>query len=315
MGIFDKRINYKPFEYPEVLQFTDAIHKTFWVHGEINFTADVQDYHTRLTPAEKEVVKRSMLGISQVEVAVKSFWGDLYKLFPKPEMNGLGATLAHNEFVHSESYSHILTILGLEREFENLITVPVFRKKLEVIEKHLTNNTDVVGKLLFFTLIIENTSLFGHFANVLSLTRFKGVMKNISNIIAYTSIDETLHSSVGIYLINKIREEGHTIDEDYIKSACLEYIKYEEELLDWIYEEGELTFFSKVDMINFMKYRMDEALVKCGVGKIFNVTSAEYSPMKWFDEEVFSNALDDFFAKKPTDYTKHDKSIDANDLF
>ena len=37
--------------------------------------------------------------------------------------------------------------------------------------------------------------------------------------------------------------------------------------------------------------------------------------MKWFEEEVFANSLDDFFAKRPVDYTKHDKSITANDLF
>ncbi len=50
MGIFDKRISYKPFEYPEVLQFVDAINKSFWVHSEIDFTADVQDFHSNLQP-------------------------------------------------------------------------------------------------------------------------------------------------------------------------------------------------------------------------------------------------------------------------
>ena len=37
--------------------------------------------------------------------------------------------------------------------------------------------------------------------------------------------------------------------------------------------------------------------------------------MKWFEEEVFANELDDFFAKRPTAYTKHDKPITKNDLF
>lgn len=37
--------------------------------------------------------------------------------------------------------------------------------------------------------------------------------------------------------------------------------------------------------------------------------------MAWFEEEVFANSLDDFFAKRPVDYTKHDKSITAEDLF
>ena len=34
-----------------------------------------------------------------------------------------------------------------------------------------------------------------------------------------------------------------------------------------------------------------------------------------FEEEVFANSLDDFFAKRPVEYTKHDKSITADDLF
>jgi ribonucleoside-diphosphate reductase beta chain len=59
MGIFDKRISYKPFEYPEVLQFIEAINKSFWVHSEVDFTADVQDFHSQLEPHEKHAVKNA----------------------------------------------------------------------------------------------------------------------------------------------------------------------------------------------------------------------------------------------------------------
>ena len=102
-NIFTKRVNYKPFEYPEVLNFVDLINKSFWVHSEIDFTADLQDFKTNLNDHEREVVKRSLLGIAQVEVGVKTFWGDLYKYLPKPEFNGLGATFAECEFRHSEA--------------------------------------------------------------------------------------------------------------------------------------------------------------------------------------------------------------------
>ena len=68
-------------------------------------------------------------------------------------------------------------------------------------------------------------------------------------------------------------------------------------------------------MLNFMKYRIDEALVKLGFNKLFNITSEQYSPMKWFEEDVFANESDDFFAKRPTAYTKHDKPITSKDLF
>ena len=43
MGIFDKRLNYKPFEYPEILQFVDSMNQTFWVHKEVEFTADIPE--------------------------------------------------------------------------------------------------------------------------------------------------------------------------------------------------------------------------------------------------------------------------------
>ncbi|MCO5258833.1 MAG: ribonucleotide-diphosphate reductase subunit beta [Crocinitomicaceae bacterium] len=317
MSIFDKRVNYKPFEYPEVLQFTDAINKSFWVHSEIDFTADIQDFKSSLSPLEKEVVKRSLLSIAQVEVGVKTFWGDLYKHFPKPELNGLGATFAECEFRHSEAYSRLLEVLGYNEEFEKLLDIPVFRKKLDLIENSLYSNNDIVSKLLFFTIVIENASLFSQFANILSFTRFKGYLKNTSNIIAWTSIDEQTHANAGIYLLQKLEEEGFVTKEikETMAKDVHEYIKYESELLDWIYEEGELSFFTKEDMLNFMKYRVDLSLDKIGLGKLFNISDSQYKPMMWFDEDVFANELDDFFAKRPTAYTKHDKSITADDLF
>ena len=94
-----------------------------------------------------------------------------------------------------------------------------------------------------------------------------------------------------------------------------EYILLEDKMLDWIFEEGELEFFSKKDLANYMRYRLDDALTQLDLGKPFGITAEEAKPMLWFEEEVFVNELDDFFAKRPTAYTKHDKSITANDLF
>ena len=65
MSIFEKRLNYKPFEYPGVLDFTDAINQSFWVHSEVDFTADVQDFHSHLTAGEKDVVKTCIFSASQ----------------------------------------------------------------------------------------------------------------------------------------------------------------------------------------------------------------------------------------------------------
>lgn len=324
MSIFDRRINYKPFEYPGVLQFTEAINKSFWVHSEVDFTADTQDFHSHLNLAERTAIKNSLLAIAQIEVAVKTFWGNIYLHFPKPEFNGLGSTFAECEFRHSEAYSRLLEVLGYNDEFESLLNVPIIRERIDYLSEALKDarsedHKKYVVSLILFSILIENVSLFSQFAIILSFTRFKGLMKNVSNIIAWTSIDEQIHANAGIYIVNKIRDEfPHFFDEqtvEYIRSTVNHSIEIEGKILDWIFNEGEIETVDKVDLVNFMKFRVDDSMKKIGLKSIFNVSSEAFKPLAWFEEEVFANTLDDFFAKRPTDYTKHDKPITANDLF
>lgn len=324
MNIFDYRQNYKPFEYPEVLQYTDAINKSFWVHNEVDFTADLQDFHSHLEAHERMAIKKSLLAIAQIEVSVKTFWGNLYQHLPKPEFNGLGSTFAECEFRHSEAYSRLLEVLGYSSEFEKIIEVPVIKKRIQYLGAALKDAKssephEYITSLVLFTILIENVSLFSQFAIILYFTRFKGYMKNTSNIIAWTSVDEQIHANAGIYLINQIKKEFpdylNVDKEEEISKIVAESLTIEAEILDWIFEEGELEKISKTDILNFMKYRIDDSLIKIGMSKIYNVPEVAYSPMRWFEEEVFANSLDDFFAKRPVDYTKHDKSITAMDLF
>jgi ribonucleoside-diphosphate reductase beta chain len=324
MSIFSKRLNYKPFEYPKILEFTEAINKSFWVHSEVDFTADVQDFHTYLSASEKDVVKKSLLAIAQIEIAVKSFWGDLYKHLPKPEFNGLGSTFAECEFRHSQAYSQLLEVLGYNNEFAKVVEVPAIKNRIKYLSEALEHSKaddprDYVSSLILFSILIENVSLFSQFAIVLSFNRFKGVMKNISNIIAWTSVDEQIHANAGVYIINQIREEYPDYFDEELNKKLIGIVKksieVEEEILDWIFETGELENINKKNLMDFMKFRLDESLQSIGLSKIYNITSEEYQPMLWFEEEIFANSLDDFFARRPVEYTKHDKSITAADLF
>ena len=161
MGIFDYRRNYKPFEYPEVLEFTDAINKSFWVHSEVDFTADTQDFLSHLNEAEKNSIKNALLAIAQIEVSVKTFWGNLYNHLPKPEFNGLGSTFAECEFRHSEAYSRLLEVLGYNDEFEDLNSIPIIKERVDYLQNSLSHSNFLfllrmypylVSSLLFFHL-------------------------------------------------------------------------------------------------------------------------------------------------------------------
>ena len=50
MGLFDERIAYKPFEYPEY--YTEGWLKqaqAFWLHTEISMQSDIKDWKEKLT--------------------------------------------------------------------------------------------------------------------------------------------------------------------------------------------------------------------------------------------------------------------------
>jgi ribonucleoside-diphosphate reductase beta chain len=118
--IFKPRKHLKPYEYPELYEYVNAIRHSYWIHTEFNFVSDVQDFKVNVTEVEKSAIKNAMLAIAQIEVAVKSFWGDIYKKMPKPEIGAVGATFAESEVRHTDAYSHLLEILGLNQDFKEI---------------------------------------------------------------------------------------------------------------------------------------------------------------------------------------------------
>ena len=48
-NIFEKRLNLKPYEYPELYEYVSAIRHSYWIHSEFNFTSDIQDFKAKLS--------------------------------------------------------------------------------------------------------------------------------------------------------------------------------------------------------------------------------------------------------------------------
>ena len=190
--IFKKRVNLKPYEYPELVEYVDAIRHSYWVHTEFNFTSDIQDFKVHLNEAEKTAVERAMLAISQIEIAVKNFWGDIYKKMPKPEIGAVGATFAESEVRHADAYSNLIQVLGLNSEFENLMEVPAIRRRIKYLEKSIggirsIENKDYFESVILFSMFIENVSLFSQFLVIMSFNKYKNVLKGMSNAVEATS--------------------------------------------------------------------------------------------------------------------------------
>jgi ribonucleoside-diphosphate reductase beta chain len=323
MSIFTKRVEFKPYEYPEVLKYKDAIRHSYWIHNEWNFISDIQDFK-KLSENEKNVIKNTMLAIAQIEVAVKKFWSKLGDYFPKSEFDQVGMTFAESEVRHSDAYSHLLEVLGLNEDFKELITIPCIKNRVDYLQKYIgysnTNDQKVYTlSLTLFSLFIENVSLFSQFVIIKSFNKYKNILKDIDNVVQATQKEETVHALLGIYIINEVKKEYPEWfnDEfhDKIKTACLKSYEAEASIIDWIFEKGELGFITKNSLKEFIKFRFNESLKMIGCTELFNINTKELDKLEWFIEELYAQTHTDFFYKKPTTYTKRVKSITANDLF
>ena len=323
-NIFSKRVNLKPYDYPNLNEYVDAIRHSYWVHTEFNYTSDIQDYKVHLNEKERSAVERAMLAISQIEVAVKTFWGDIYKRMPKPEIGNVGATFAESEVRHADAYSHLIQLLGLNGEFENLLEVPAIRRRIKYLEKSISNsksveNRDYFESVVLFSMFVENVSLFSQFLVIMSFNKHKNVLKGISNAVEATSKEENIHAEFGFDLVNLIKSENPDwwtpqLIEDLIV-ATNEAYEAESEIVDWIFEKGDLGFLTKSQTMEFIKHRFNVSLNSIGIDSIFDINEPLLETTEWFDDEILTTKHTDFFNKRSINYSKKSKSITSNDLF
>jgi len=322
--IFSKRTSLKPYEYPELSEYVDAVRHSYWIHTEFNYTSDVHDFKVNVSESEREAIKKTMLAISQIEVAVKTFWGNLYSKMPKPEVGAVGFTFAESEVRHMDAYAHLLEVLGLNDEFKNLTEEPVIQERIAYLEKSIAlsktgDNREYTQSVLLFSLFIEHVSLFSQFLIMLSFYKHRNLFKGISNAVEATSKEEQIHGMFGTELINIIKKEHpewfDAETDELVQNMCREAYAAEEKVVDWIFAAGELDFLPKDVVKEFIKSRLNNSLKGIGMTPVFELNEALVEETDWFDNEVIATKHVDFFQKRSINYNKRSSSVTSADLF
>lgn len=322
--LFTKRVNILPYDYPSLLQYKDAIRHSYWIDTEYNFTTDINDFKINVTDQEREVIKKTMLAIAQIEVNVKTFWADMYKRMPITEIGDVGMTFAESEVRHKDAYARLIRILGLEDEFQTVVEIPAIKDRIKYLSKYLDGTRSPDDKMytksvLLFSLFIEHVSLFSQFLIMMSFNKEKNLFKGISNVVEATSKEEDIHGNFGAEIINIIKSENpEWFDEEFenlIDSACKKAYKAECKILDWIFETGELDFLPKRSIQHFIMNRFNNSLKRIGMKPAFEVDQTELEKTKWFELELIAGKEGDFFYKRDVAYSKKTKAITEDDLF
>ncbi len=319
MSLFKERIAYKPFEYPEY--YTEGWLKqaqAFWLHTEIPMSGDVKDWNEKLTDEEKNLVGNILLGFAQTECAVSDYWTQkVVGWFPKHEIQQMAMMFGSQETIHAVAYSYLNETLGLE-DFEAFLHEPATAERFDNLVAYEGNDPVGIGKsLAIFSAFAEGVSLYSAFA-VLYSFQLRNLLKGIGQQMKWSVRDESLHSRMGCKLFNQMCNEIPTLrDEckDDIHKAAETMVELEEKYIDKMFEMGDIENLKSEDLKQFVRKRANEKLQELGYDPTFTYSQEAADNLDWFYHLTGGVTHTDFFAMRPTDYSKANEGEDFEDIW
>jgi ribonucleoside-diphosphate reductase beta chain len=328
--LFTERIPFKPFEFP--VYYTEGWLKqaqAFWLHTEISMQGDVKDWNEHLTKEEKHLVGNILLGFAQTECAVSDYWtGMVTKWFPKHEIRQMAMMFGSQETIHATAYSYLNETLGLD-DFSAFLHEPAVAEKFELLTQTSADWTpedlrtnpiarkEVGRSLAIFSAFSEGVSLYSSFA-VLYSFQMRNLLKGIGQQMKWSVRDESLHSRMGCQLFKHMCEEYPELKEEAresIYNAGKLIMELEHKFIDKMFELGDLENLKKDDLKHFIIQRINEKLVELGYEGTFEYDKEKASELDWFYNLTGGVTHTDFFAIRPTDYSKANEGEDWGDIF
>ena len=322
MSLFNERIPYKPFEYPEY--YTEGWLKqaqAFWLHTEIPMSGDVKDWNEKLTKAEKNLVGNILLGFAQTECAVSDYWTQkVVSWFPKHEIQQMAMMFGSQETIHAVAYSYLNETLGLEN-FEAFLHEPATAQRFDNLVSYSGNDPIGIGRsLAVFSAFAEGVSLYSAFA-VLYSFQLRNLLKGIGQQMKWSVRDESLHSKMGCQLFRHMCKEIKGLQDDcyeHVIKAAKTMLKAEERYIDKMFEQGDIENLKAYDLKQFIRKRLNEKIVELGYsnsGKYFEYDEVGASDLDWFYHLTGGHTHTDFFSIRPTDYSKANEGEDFEDIW
>jgi len=334
MGLFDERIAYKPFEYPEY--YNEGWLKqaqAFWLHTEIPMSGDVKDWNENLTESEKNLVGNILLGFAQTECAVSDYWTqNVVSWFPKHEIQQMAMMFGSQETIHAVAYSYLNETLGLEN-FDAFLQDRATMERFENLTRVDNKSTRNIGRsLAVFSAFAEGVSLYSAFA-VLYSFQLRNMLKGIGQQMKWSVRDESLHSKMGCQLFRHMCEEDPSLLEECredIIEAAKAMLNAEEKYIDKMFELGDIENLKAYDLKQFIRKRLNEKLQELGyfdlgqyfafnqdgaLGQYFAFNQDGAKNLDWFYHLTGGHTHTDFFAVRPTDYSKAGEGEDFEDIW
>lgn len=320
MSLLDKRLYYQPFEYQEAHDYFVKQQEAHWLWSEISMASDITDWKSKLTEAEKSVIGKILKGFVTTETLVQDYWSNkVLRRFKKPEIQMMAATFASFEAIHAKAYAYLNESLGLE-DYQAFLSDPATKAKIDnILDRPEKTKKDLAISLAVFSGFTEGVNLFSSFAVLLNFSRFNK-LKGVGQIITWSIRDESLHSEAGCWLFRTLIKEYPELWTDDVKKEIYEAarssVQLEDDFIEDAFSAGTIEGLDPKDLKAFIRYRANVKLSDLNLKS--NWKNLDLDAVKriteWFDVMASGRRHDDFFAGRPTDYSKS-TSIDWSKMY
>jgi ribonucleoside-diphosphate reductase beta chain len=307
----------RPMRYSTFFEmFKDGIRNT-WTVEEVDFSTDLVDLRSRLTPAEIHLIQRLVAFFATGDSIVSNnLVLNLYKHINSPEARLYLSRQLFEEAVHVQFYLTLLDNYVPDPEaraaaFAAVENIPSITKKAQFCMRWMDSiqqldelrtaaeRKQFLLNLVCFAGCIEGLFFFAAFAYVYFL-RSRGLLNGLAAGTNWVFRDESCHLEFAFEVVNVVRSEEPELFDAELEQQIVEMMKdavdcelqFAEDLLS-----GGVAGLSVREMRQYLEYVADSRVVRLGMPPIFG-SKNPFAFMELQDVQELTN----FFERRVSAY-------------
>jgi ribonucleoside-diphosphate reductase beta chain len=307
----------RPMQYPVFFDmFKDGIKNT-WTVEEVDFSTDLVDLRSRLTPAEIHLIQRLVAFFATGDSIVSNnLVLNLYKHINSPEARLYLSRQLFEEAVHVQFYLTLLDNYVPDPDaraaaFAAVENIPSISKKADFCMKWMDSiqkldelrtadeQKQFLLNLVCFAGCIEGLFFFAAFAYVYFL-RSRGLLNGLAAGTNWVFRDESCHLEFAFEVVNIVRSQHPELFDAQLEADIVTMMReavdcelqFAEDLLS-----GGVAGLSVREMRQYLEYVADSRVVRLGMPKIFG-SKNPFSFMELQDVQELTN----FFERRVSAY-------------
>lgn len=303
-----------PFKYPWAWEYFLKANRNHWTPLEINMAQDVQDYHYKLTPAERHVFENVLAYLTTADIlAMRNIGLAVMEKMSAPELQIYQARQVYEEALHTWTYQHCIETLNLDQGeiYNRYRVVPAIHAKIAIanrrLERILRSDLDLGERAnlhefalsyLFFAAVFEGCWFYNGFTPIFALQR-RGLMKGAAEQLQYIMRDEVLHCGFGLRVVRQmIDEERLELDPAALDAMWQECAAAEAEYANYILREPVLGYSAEQHIGQF-RYIANRRARQAGLPEPW---PGAPNVLPWLDEQANLRKEKNFFETRVTEY-------------